>query len=193
MNFNNHVNKIKQKVYSLVGALKRCPKIHTKSSTLIYNAHILSKIRPNILIWSQCRESLCKEVQILMNKALKILFNLDWYTPGEILLSLTNSMSLNELIQLERCKFIYKISRNELKTNITLIRFEETHRYPTRNRRNFMIAPSKTNLMLNDVVNASLEEFNKLPKNIKELNNFEKFVKCVKEAIITSRSNTISN
>ena len=159
LNFNNHISNIKQKVFALVGALKRCPKINIRTSTLIYNAHVLSNIRPNILIWSQCRESLCSEIQIVMNKVLKILFNLDWYTSGKNLLYLTNSMCLKELITLERCKYIYKISKNELKTNITITRFEEIHRYPTRNRRNFIIAPIK-----NDEVNISLEEFNKLHK-----------------------------
>lgn len=96
-------------------------------------------------------------------------------------------MNLNELIRLERCKYIYKISKSDIKTNITICRFEEVHRYPTRNRRNFVIVPSKTNRMLNDVVNASLEEFNRLPSNIKEINNFEKFVKYVKQEIIDSR------
>ena len=47
--------------------------------------------------------------------------------------------------------------------------------------------------MLNDVVNISFEEFNKLPKHIKELNNFEKFVKYVKQVIINSKSNKILN
>lgn len=86
LNFKNHINNIKQKVFSLVGALKRCPKINIRTSTFIYNAHVLSKIRPNLLIWSQCSETLCREIQIVMNKVLKILYNLDWYTTGKDLL-----------------------------------------------------------------------------------------------------------
>ena len=187
LNWREHIDSIKRKVNSLVGALKRCPSFNKQVATLVYNGHILSKIRPNILIWGQCTETLYNEVQRLMNRALKILFKFDWLTPSASLPGLTNTFNLKEITKLERCKFIYKISKKEIKANITLTRHENQHPHFTRNRRNFVRIESETDRMFKDIVNVSQDEFNKLPNTTKEVHNLGLFTKLVKRRIIANR------
>ena len=87
---------------------------------ILENKFILSKIRTNVLIWSICNEKLLNEIQILINRAIKAIYRLDWYTSSKDLLIISDSFSLKELISIERCKFIYKLQNDEIKHNIVL-------------------------------------------------------------------------
>lgn len=138
-----HISKIKNAIFPLIGAIKRCSKFPKNIARQIYNAHILSKIRSNILIWSICKENYLNEIQVMMNRALKSLFRLDWYTPSNDLLKITDTFSLKEIIFIERCKFMYKIDNNIIKHNINLEKNYEFHRYPTRNKNNFRLKESE--------------------------------------------------
>lgn len=180
LDWKEHIKSIKKKVFGLVGALKRCPRLEKRIATLVYNGHILSKIRPNVLIWSQCNNDLQQQIQRLMNRVLKILFNLDYYTPSVELETLTKTTSLEQIINSERCKFVFKINKGLIKTNLVLKKNEEFHRYNLRNNKDFRPMSSRTKRMRNGIYNSAVTEFNKLPTSIKQITNLAKFTKSIK-------------
>lgn len=136
---------------------------------------MLSKIRPNILIKSLCSSNALNSIQVMTNRVLKILYNVDWFTPSKELLITGKTFSLEELLKIERCKLIFHIANKELNSNIILTRHKEVHRYPTRKRKKLIQYPSKTNRMTNGIIKRALKEF-KLPHHIKEAATIKRFV-----------------
>lgn len=181
LSWTTHVDNLRKKIYPLIGAIRRCPLFPQHIRQQIYNAHIISRIRSSLTIWSLCNKENLDKIQKLMNRALKALYNLDWYTTLDDLLEITDSFSLEELIKIERCKFIFRVQHDNIKNNITLIRHEERHRYPTSSRRNFVTNASKTNNMKKGILNLSITEFNKLPLSIKNSSNFIIFSQEIKK------------
>lgn len=72
LSWEQHIDNLKKKIVPMIGAFRRCPKFPVQISKIVYNAHVLSKIRSSILIWSICCENYLNEIQVLMNRALKI-------------------------------------------------------------------------------------------------------------------------
>lgn len=187
LSWKPHIEKISKKVYPIIGAIRRCTKLPPNICNLVYNAHILSKIRPNLLIWSICNESVLNQVQVLMNRSLKALHRLSWQTPSSYLLKVSESFSLKELIRLERCKFVYKAKNKQLKCNIQLFQNIDQHNHFTRNRLDYRTFQSRTSNMSKGILNAAISEFNKLPIAIRNCVNIESFSKKLKLLIISQR------
>ena len=97
-------------------AIKRLGGVTYKAGSLIYSAHILSRVRYNLCSWSQCNKFQVEQVGKLMNKALKIIHNLNPRTPTRDLYRLTNQLDINQLIFFEKCKYVYKIKNSLLKS-----------------------------------------------------------------------------
>lgn len=173
----------------MICGFRRCSELPHNIAYLVYNAHILSRIRNNAIIWSTCSEEILDKIQVLMNRALKALFRLDWFTLSKLLLQITNTFSLREIVKLERCKFVFNLKNNNFKSNFNLITFNETHRYFTRNRSNIVLEKSKTNYMAKGVLNMALSEFNNLPNYIKNCNSIFIFTKKMKEHLKKCRIN----
>lgn len=52
MNWSKHVQKIQENTIPLIGVLKRCTKLPKHTANLIFDAHIMVKIRYGILVWA---------------------------------------------------------------------------------------------------------------------------------------------
>lgn len=183
-----HIEAIKKKVSPIIGALKKCSSFDKKIAILVYNGYVISKIRPNILIWSQANKNALTKIQRMMNRALKILLKLDWYTPTNDLLEATGTFSLDELMKIEKCKYIYKVMNNKVKCNQHLRTQEDVSGRITRNGRNLVKFVSKTNRMKKGIFNSSIHEFNKLKPEIRNCSNTNEFSKKLKKSVLNERS-----
>lgn len=188
LSWNLHISSIIKKVNPIIGAIRRCTKFPTYISQQVYNVHILSRIRSSLLIWSLTTEENLNKIQVLMNRSLKALYRLDWYTSLDELLLISNSFSLRELVQIERCKFIYKIRNNLIKTSFNLLRGQDIYRYPIRSRGNYRMITSRNNNLAKGILNSSQKEFNKLDDDIKNCNSIVPFNKLVKEYVRNVRA-----
>ena len=180
LTWEQHIENIRKKIDPLIAAIRRCSKFQDETAMLIYNAHILSKVRPNILIWSICNKEMSNKVQVLLNRSLKALLRLNWFTSLDELTELTNTFTLDELIMIERTKFIYKFKNNLIKTNFEILRNNNVHNYPTRNNDKLRMFISRTSNLLNGILNESIIVFNKLPVDIRNSRNFNIFVTKLK-------------
>lgn len=187
LTWQHHTDYLVKKVNPIIGAIRRCSKFPIHIAHQVYNCHILSRIRSNLVIWSICKEECKNKIQVAMNRSLKALFGLDWYTPLVELVETLNTFTLNELIKIERCKFAFKIGNNKIKSSIKLNRHGELHRYPTRNRQNFATLKSNHDYLAKGIINSAINEFNNLTAEIKRISNLTKFNKDLKEYIRNSR------
>ena len=102
LNWSEHIENVRKKIDPLIGAVRRCPKFNNDTRQLVFNGHFLSKLRPNLLIWSICNREIINKAQVLINRALKAIYRLDWFTSQNELIEITNTYSLDQLILLER-------------------------------------------------------------------------------------------
>lgn len=180
LSWKSHIQKISSKVNPIIGAIRRSATLSKEIGLIFFNSHVMSQIRPNILIWSQGPEMNKQQIQVLLNRSMKALFKLDWYTHLKDILTEFNIFSLDEIIKIEQCKFIFKIENSLIKCNIELLRNENVHRYNTRNKNKIMLLPSKTNNMSKGLINNAIMIYNNIPKNIKNSESIEIFIKKLK-------------
>lgn len=110
-----------------------------------------------------------------MTRALRALYKLPWNCRSRTVYESTNSRRLTHLIEISKCKLIYKIKNNLMKTNIRLMNNSEIHNFNLRNNNNIHISSSRTNRLKNSPIHSSAVVFNSLPPEIQQERSFFKF------------------
>lgn len=192
LSWYEHICSILKRIRPLLGAIKRCGiKLNKKSARLIFHAHIMSHIRYNVATWSCCSNVLKNKVNLVMNKAIKIMFGLNWRTPTEELYKKTGFLKLNEVIVLEKAKTIHKIENGVTKSKNSLKKRKNVHNYNTRNLEKFCHVKTRTELARNSSFNSSLRIYNSLPQQLKKVNDIGTFSKRLK--VLLKKDSKLSN
>lgn len=188
LKWDNHIKNMKKKVMPIILAIKRAGGIPNHAAKLVYNSHILSRIRYNICSWSHCSNFHINQIGILMNKALKILFNYNPRTSTKYLYKTINELDINQLIYYEKCKYIYKILNTNLKSNLILKNRENFHKYNTRNKKNIEIPKARTTMKQKSLKCSAIKMFNSLPIEIRNSQTLAKFNRKLKEHVKNFRN-----
>lgn len=176
LNFESHVNKIKKNIIPLIGAIRRMNySLNDTIQNLIYNAHILSRIRYLITIWSSCNQKEKGKIYRLMNKAIKVIYRKPWDTPSQELYKTTKNITLDQLIKFEKSKFAYKLLKNKQKTNITIKKKCRLHDHNVRNANDFYLKNVHSNKGKTNPISSCLETFNKMPEQIRNSKSINQF------------------
>ena len=172
---NNTVNKLKQAKY-----IFKCCKAYlpNHSKKLFYNAHVVSHIMYGSILWApminntqrnkidKCLKHIL--VQINNNKRIN---NMDKFCKEFKILK------LDDMIELELCKFMYKIKHRTLPEKL-LNSFEIQPRpYNTRNAYTPQISQHSSTLYNQSFLTKSNIHFIRLPEKIKNANNMNLFKK----------------
>lgn len=182
LNWSLHLNKISDKVVSMLSALYRSRDyLSNKSKFQIYNAFFLTHFRYLLPVWGMCGEVNFNKAQILQNKILKILFNFDWLTSTNTIYLNLNLNKLRVILEIEQCKLVYKIINNLQKSNINITFYHDVHDHRTRSLNNVYQVPTRTNIGLKNPITDSIKKFNNLPHCIKDLSNYGNFVRKLED------------
>lgn len=177
-----------QKVSPIIGVIRRGPRMSDGICKQFLDAHILSKIRPNLIVWSTGSDGNKRQIQVLMNRAVKALYRLNWFTSLSHIIEQYGLFTIDELIRIDRSKFVYKVVKGLIKCNLELDTMEKIAGRNTRNKHTIYTLPSKTNNLRKGVFNAAIDEYNKLPKNIVlSSTSIENFINKLKFYIRSSR------
>ncbi|KAL3282944.1 hypothetical protein HHI36_006102 [Cryptolaemus montrouzieri] len=95
-------------------------------------------------LWGQGMSSDIKELQVVQNRALKIIFNLPKGTGTLCMYKDLHLLMIEEIIKLDSVKLIYKIN-NMLEAGVGLVLKSDLHGYNTRTKQYFHILPSAIN------------------------------------------------
>lgn len=169
LKYNLHTRSTCTKISPYIFALKRIRYlISEKTAWNIYFAYIHPHLIYMNSIWGSTSANHLHSLKVIQNKAIKIIKQLP---------SLHSTMELyNEKIlplsllkNFESCCYIFKISKNLIKSNIELIYVSEIHSRNTRNIRNmnFFSVRSRTRVAQNSVVQRGITLYNNLPNAIK--------------------------
>jgi hypothetical protein len=118
LNWHDHISEINSSLVKISNSFKIIQhQIPTKNKILFYNAYILSKIQYGIEVYGTAACSALKKVQTQQNRALKILYSKDFYTPTKLLHKELNILLVEDIYRLSVSKFVYK-HQNDLLPSI---------------------------------------------------------------------------
>lgn len=176
LDWSEHVHKMKQKITPMIGAIYRCRSyIDDKAKYCIYNAYFLSIYRYMITIWGTCGITTLNKTQVLQNRVIKVLFNLDYRMSTDNVYAQVKLDKLEIILKIEQCKFIYKLVNSQLKTNTEMSQRNQVHTHDTRQKHKLHIQKPRTNKVLNNPIDRAIKAYNEVPEDIKNIASFNKF------------------
>lgn len=122
-------------------------------------------------------------MQIVQNRAMRAILRCNRYTPITLMLHTLNMLSVKQKILLNTYIFVFKAKNRLLPPYICdrVNLFKDVHNYSTRNCNDIAILNvCNTNLMLDSVMYKGFIEFNKLPNEIKNCDNFSVFKRLLR-------------
>lgn len=176
LNWHSHIDYVKSKISSLIGALRRGHGVLSQISlTKIYFAHIYAHMKFMLTIWSSGPQYKISAIKVLQNKALKIILNKSRLTETSTLYN-DRFLSIDTLIKFDQIMLVYKLKNHHIRHNINIVTNEELHRYNTRNRLIYQ-GVSRTNSGLNSTISRATRYYNDIPERLKTINSLFHFKK----------------
>ena len=180
LNFKSHFNYIMNKMSKKVYFLRRisnCLNMSTK--ILLYKSLISPHIDFCSTILFNLNQNEVHKIQVIQNKAMRIILKCNKYTPINTMLEVLHFMNVKQRILFRTLDMIFKIKNkmapDYLRNKIKYVR--DVHTYNTRNVNDFFIDTPQSKRLAKTLFYKGLTEFNQLPENIKQCNNYQKFKK----------------
>lgn len=189
LKWNAHIDNVIKKTAPLIGVLRRlnrCTPPHLLRS--IYFAHIHSRLTYLSPIWGTSSPAYkLNELQTLQNKAIRCIFNVDYYTNKINTNDIFKKYQIFNITQLVHYNtiFLYHKIHNKL-TKITHnpILNNDFHNYPTRNMNDVRLPLSTNNYGQFNALNQGARLHNSLVDEIKYLPSLILFKKKLKLHIL---------
>ena len=145
----------------------------------------MSKLVYLIQLWGGCSDYLLDFLQILQNRAARMVTRLSWYTPISTLLKQCGWLSVRQLVHYHSLLLVYKMLQ-EGKPAYFLGKFNSD--FPYRTRITSANGLRKTDKIKSDprkfgVVNRTTEDWNKLPIGLKTEISVNKFKQKLKKYV----------
>lgn len=167
LNWHTHINTIKNKVRPVIFALYRLRFCLNKNALWnIYHAYILSNLTYLIEIWSSASSYKLKELEVIQNKSLRIIYGFSYLHTRSDLYN-ESILPLNKIINYKLLILIYCLKNNLLKHNFQIFYIHDIHDHYTRRQSHIHIPIHRTNIGLYNILSRCIQLFNLLPSNIK--------------------------
>ena len=157
--------------------VKHC--IPEKNKKLIFNAYFLSKLQYGIELFGCADSKLIHKLQVKQNRALKILFDKDYYTPTKKLHADLNVLTVGDTHKYSMAKFVYRQQTDQLPSiyDNHFTKVGETHHHETRQQDLLKIenAGNQTIYSENRSSVTAARIWNELPNEIRQADKLYKF------------------
>lgn len=128
------------------------------------------------------------ELEILQNKAIKAILNLNYRHPTSHLYTTENNIiPLKQISKYQVAILIYKIKNNFIKHNFNIQYCHNIHNHTTRQTDHIYVPRSNLNIGKNSVLNRGTQQFNKLPNKLKNTNSIGEFKHELKKYITNNQ------
>ena len=112
--WNEHVRNNEKSLFriltSRVNALSKISKVSSfKTRKMLANGLVISQIIYLIQLWGGCSDYLIKFIQVIQNRAARLVTKLDWYTPVQKLLDQCGWLSVKQLVEYHSLLLVYKV------------------------------------------------------------------------------------
>lgn len=172
LKFDKHVDYICKKISKKIGFLYRVSAFLSKWTRLtIYNTIILPHFLfcSTIIYLSNSDDK--KRLQLLQNRAMRIILSHDRYQNIESMLRELNWLPVEQFLEMKSLIFIHKIEKGVMPKYFdnALKKVKNIHNYETRNAENFFVDRKKYLKTQNSIFFKTLNVYNKLPNRFKIL------------------------
>lgn len=134
--WTSHIEYISSKINKNLGLLRRIKHLLPKQARLLfYNSLVLPIFDYADVIWGdKDNVVLMNELQVLQNKAAKIILNRPLHSSASDALSTLKWLNLKQRRMYHRCIYIYKCINNLTDHSLDIVKCSEIHSYNTRNK-----------------------------------------------------------
>ena len=190
MKWNEHLqdnqDSLIKSLGSRLGALKMVGKVaNFKNRKMIAEGILISKLSYLIALWGGCSNYLMRSLQVIQNKAARVVTKLDWFTPTEDLLRQCGWLSVHQLAVYHSVLLVYKVMKTESPAYLHSM-FNTKYQYRTRQADSEIIKHMKCphlTLTSQSFRFQASGHFNGLPNRIRNLESLPQFKLKVKEWI----------
>ena len=162
--------------------------LDTDCKLLIYNSLIISHLNYCLPIWSNLTSKQTTAIQVIMNKALRSIFNIKKRDSCSLIYKQNKLLQFKENTTYMKLTYIKSLCLKTTPNNIrSLIEFERNTTYQTRNQSDKLRLQEtlfKKQSLKNQSLNDAIERWNKLNPQIKNL-PMNKFKKTLKFLLLT--------
>lgn len=194
LNFQKHIEHIRRKIRSMIGILYKI-RCYTPKNILmmIYNAHIQSHLSYLALIYTNASDSLLKPLQVLQNRALKIIYRLPptFHTDELYQQVAKNVLPVKGLGVFQVCTFVHKHLKGELHSNVKFERHSTHHRTRRNATSNLKSSKARTSHGATSVMCQGPRLYNMIPEDIRQTDSTQLFKSKLKTHLISSRINDL--
>ena len=122
LNFLDHIRLVESKVAKAVGILSKLRSQLPKFTLLLlYHALIHPHLIYALPLWGCTFSSYLQKLQLLQNKAIRIICNTSRYSSANILFHKLGILKIGDLYQYETGKLMYQYSKNNLPTGLSAL------------------------------------------------------------------------
>ena len=189
LNFASHIQVIHSNIIPFIFALKRIRHlITTKTAMNMYYAFVQSRLLYMNVVYQAAPNYLIQALEIVQRKALRIVFQKDWNCSKSELYTI-NALPVSQLCEISSLVLLFKMINNNCKNNIMVRTLGQIHNFNTRNRANFNVETTNTQLGSQNFYIRSLVSYNKLPNPIRNSRSIGTFKSKLKEFIFENYMN----
>ena len=150
-----------------------------KTRLMFANGLFMSKLAYAMPVWGGCEDFLIRSLQVVQNKAARLVCRKGIYTPIETLLTECNWLSVAQLVVFHSIVLLYKVQKSQ-RPSYLFHMFTSERRYATRGENHgklqlFSMNPPAQKLNCRSFRWRSLQTWNQLPANIRQIDNIDEF------------------
>ncbi len=187
LNWEDHIDNLIKCLIKTGNSFKIIKhRVHEKNKKVLYNAYILSKIQYGIEVYGRASSTNMQKVQVQQNRALKILFNRDYFTSTTVLHKDLDILLVKDIYKQSIVKFVYKynaqilpsIFENMFPVNCMI------HTHNTRQSKNIHLSNPINKLGESLTRHQGAVLWNALPKEIRQVETIKTFTKKFKKHLL---------
>ena len=170
MSWANHVDAISTKINQRIGLIRRIRNVlPLQASVTLYNTLILPLFDYGDIIWGDKNNgTIISELQILQNKAAKVLLGHPPRSSSTEALRGLDLKSLSSRRFFHRCTAIHKCLIGETDFNFEFIKNQAVHSYNTRRSNDLRLPLPRTNWGKQTFIYQAAKDWNSRPTDLKE-------------------------
>ena len=187
LSWQTHIDIVQKRLVSLIGLMYRIRMfLDEKNMILFYHAHFLPVIDYCINIWGHAAKVHIKKIQVLQNRAARIILNADWNESSLSMLNKLKWMSIKDRIFYSTCLLMYKVTHNDAPDYLYVF-MDRQIEYNLPGNHNIVIPHPNINLYKRSFMYQGASCWNELPENVKSCQTLSSFKVSIKNYILNNR------
>ena len=179
LNWKDHVAMVQSKLSKSIAIMHK-PKhlLDRRSGMILYFSLFLPYLSYCFEVWGNTYSSNIKNVYILQKKAVRIVCNVDYQHPSNVLFRELHVLKLHDLIELRTAMIMYKAKTGCLPVNLqTMFHMSLERIHDTRNSKNVRQVFARTTKKANCIRVHGIKLWNKIQDRIRKSHNLHTFKK----------------